>query len=593
VAADAAGLAAEHQVSRDRIFALVVQYKEYFLGQVGGLPDVRGFLKAAADPLRLVLERRWTELLKESPPPLMVNILINPMLFFCHRDAVGGQYSKYFRPLYLDPNAIHLSRCGEECNHVDDASAKAVVELHREFDKHYHGDIASRPFLSLNDIEAILKGTAPLPPAGKVISMWRLSNEGSETRIAILSDKEPYQKDINEILRANQKAFQDKGVNDAIDKFDAYLERITRHGSYHHVTIGSEANWVGRVYLAFRKNEDPTRTDEWISRVKDFAFDLVGPMALAGTFLRNPDILEMLGDVRALLERASDTRRRHGFIFRQFSETSAQSNRKLFPTIKHVSDDLPTISRLETPRLNQLRKHIHDSSCQKCISSGNSFLHAVERCAALGQTLVADIASILGTIPEFYEVGAETVNYTANALAFGLTGDEKRPEHLAGYFFSHAISEAWVENCRTMVNEDSVPPLILPFFRVLLLMAGNRTMVETNANRFGVHLVGEPRLILPKPLDGQIIAQVEYRITGTLHQQPGVYILSVESAKLHQDKNGLLAYLGKQFLDDFQMYVCTATLGGRRVAQYRWFEEISAPIDTITYVFRCSISGGE
>jgi len=98
VAKEAAGRAGD--VASDSIFALVLQH-EHFFRQVDGLPDVQGFLDACADSLRLILLHRWRNLLPERPHPLAVNILINPNLFFCHRDAMRGRYhccpAKLFR----------------------------------------------------------------------------------------------------------------------------------------------------------------------------------------------------------------------------------------------------------------------------------------------------------------------------------------------------------------------------------------------------------------------------------------------------------------------------------------------------------------
>ena len=173
-------------------------------------------------------------------------------------DQSGGKYRSYFRPIYLDTNALAFDQ-GSKID--DDDAAESIVELHNTFDDHYGLSLRSRPFLSYNDIEALLLAkriTKPLPPVDRVISISRTTTHPSCTKYEIISDKDDYWQDT-------YNALEESGAERVTEKFNNYLEMITRHGgSYHHVTIGSRKNWLGRVYLAFRRDQIASRDPEWI-----------------------------------------------------------------------------------------------------------------------------------------------------------------------------------------------------------------------------------------------------------------------------------------------------------------------------------------
>jgi hypothetical protein len=573
VATEAARQATE--TARDGIFALVLKHEHYFR-QVDGLPDVKGFLAACEVQLRSILEQRWKELLPESQPPLVVNVLINPNLFFCHRDAVQGQYHKYFRPVYLDREAIQISQ-----GHTSaDVTAQAIVSLHETFDKHYDMDIsdANRAFLSLNDIEALRGEANPLPPAGTVISISRIATD-APTRFSILSDANDYWPEITKVLLVNT-------AQTPIERFEQYLQLVTSHsGSYHHVTIGSTRNWTARVYLAFRGNGASAADATWIAKVKDFAFDVVAPMALAGTFVRNGDIVLMLEEVGRVFKEASDTRRRHGSIFDQFRGTVAKAHRKVLPTITHLGVHLSDIHHHEMPKLTGLHQHV--KSCSTCVGKKHYPLsHGFDACFDLGDVFVNDIVSLVKSIGDFNSLNDVTAQYVANALAFGLTVNRERPQHLKTYFDTQQIPEDWIRTCQTARRIDEISELVQPYVRALLLMVGNRPMVETNASRVGLALGDGPTLNVE--LHGErVIARVEYKISGVLTDRGCSKLNPVSPAKLHSQKNGLLLHFGHRFLDDFQMYISTATDSDHLVADYQWPDAIPAE-GAIVYSFRCT-----
>lgn len=580
MAAEAVGAVADDQSAKDNIFALVLKHKEYFLGQLGGLPDVRGFLQVAADPLRLFLEERWTRLLCGSPAPLVVNILINPNLLFCDRDAMLGQYSKYFRPVYLDPQAIRIDK-GEIG--IPDPAAQAIVRLHRTFDHHYDEDLASRPFLSLNDIETLLvdKGTTtPLPPANKVISISRTDARSWPFRI--LCDHDEYKDAID-------KALHKSGAPKAIDRLKRYLEQVTEHqGSYHHVTFGSDSNWVGRVYLAFRNGDAHPDRHEWIVGVKDFAYVVLAPLALAGTFLRNPGIVSMLGDVHELLLQSHETGRRHSSTFEQFFGSAAHASRKLFPTI----DDILTTQLKELavrPRNGLYHVREHSLLCPGWCKGRptETITHALEYCNdGAGLAFIADISESVKNVPAFRNLPADTVTYLGNALTFGLSEDTNRPKDLNREWQRRSIDKDWVTRVQTYEDLDriDIPKRIRPFIRALLLMTGNHTMVQSDASRIGIKL--ENAVPMLTPISKDFLVTVEYSASGELMKPENKELDSPRGDALNANKNGLLVHFGRHFLSDFRMCIAT-TMNDKVVGStYRWVGPLPGKNGAITYGFR-------
>jgi hypothetical protein len=571
------------RVERHGIFDLVLK-GECFFGQVGGLPDVRSFLKEYAEELRQMLKQRWEELLTpSSPQPLVANILINPNLLFCHRDAMRGQYSRYFRPVYLDTNAVRI----DEGKDSDDDTAKAIVELHRTFDRHYDEDLESRPFLSLNDIEALLhtKGLSTALPAGdKVISIWRISDDSFE----LLSDSSDYWPQVNDALRQI-------GTPDVEKKFKRYLTEITNHsGSYHHVSIGSRANWVGRIYLAFRHGEAETHSPEWITGVKSFAFDVVAPLALAGTFIRNPGVIAMLGDVRDLLLHSHETRRRHSSTFDRFFGSPSQANRKIFPNIDYVRTARLSVVRDDASNsLRETRNHFRapEWRCWCKEHPDEPLTHALEHCnvpASAGSSFLADVNDMLKGIRAFEKLPDDTVRYLADALVFGLSEDEERPRLLSTHFEARRIPKDWIEVCRqdSRLEDLDLPKSLRPFVRALLLMIGNRPMLDTDASRFGVCLDRSiPVLKELKREDRNFVVKVEYRASGDLKQTATKELDSRDRDALHANNNALLLHFGKQFLDDFRMCITTSVNMKVLRSSYRWLDLLEASEGTIIYAF--------
>jgi hypothetical protein len=582
VAAEAAGVVADHQSARSDIFALVLKHKEYFLGQVGGLPDVRGFLKVAADDLRLFLEERWARLLEGSPSPLVVNILINPNLLFCSRDAMLGQYSKYFRPVYLDSQAIRLDK-GENGIEADSA-AQAIVRLHKTFDQHYDEDLDARPFLSLNDIEALLveKGIkTPFPPANKVISISRTAEGGRGAPFRILCDHDDYKDAIDEALRKI-------GASRATDKFKHYLEQVTEHqGSYHHVTFGSDTNWVGRVYLAFRNNDAyPDRLD-WITGVKDFAFVVLAPLALAGTFLRNPGIIEMLAGVRKLLSQSDDFRRSHLSIIEQFAGAAAQANRGLLPSTNELGVLLSEFKTNRSDRLVRLWTHVAQRTPDCNCPPKERVIHAIEHCSAASTAFLGDVRLLLTRT--FEELDETVIQFLVHALAFGVTGQEDRPKTLKAYFADKNIPDEWLISCRNRSLLKDVPPASRPALRALLMMVGNQAMVRNDAIRVGLTLgaVRSPYDVA-RQNDGKLLARVEFSVTGKLSQTGERPLKLPDLSTLHPNKAGLLLHFGKLFLDEFQMCI-TTKLGNEELwCSHQWDGERPTKNGTITFGFRFS-----
>ena len=585
MAAEAAGVVMDHQSARDDIFALVLKHKEYFLGQVGGLPDVRGFLEVAADHLRLFLEERWARLLEGSPSPLVVNILINPNLLFCNRDSVLGQYSKYFRPVYLDSQAVRLDK-GENGIEADNA-ARAIVRLHNTFDQHYDEDLDARPFLSLNDIEALLvekRFTTPLPPANKVISISRTGEGGRSAPFRILCDHDDYMGAIDEALRKID-------ASRATDKFKRYLEQVTEHhGSYHHVTFGSDTNWVGRVYLACRNNDAYPDRREWITGVKDFAYVVLAPLALAGTFLRNPGIIDMLAGVRKLLSQSDDFRRSHLSIIEQFAGSAARSHRGLLPTTSELGERLEDFRAKGSQRLVQVHAHVHAAPSTHtcfCRDSSAPLIHAIEHCPIAGAAFLGDVWFLLNGI--FDELNDVVVQFLAHALAFGLTGQEDRPATLRAYFTDQQIPVAWLGYCRDRSLLKSVPVPLRPFIRALLVMAGNRAMVGNDATRVGLTLAPDNARSDVRLLeDGSILTTVEHRVLGTLNQTGLGPLHLPDLSTLHTEKAGLLLHFGKHFFDGFQMCITTKVEDQQLYCNHEWVGDRPTKNGTITFGFRFS-----
>ena len=560
------------QIPLESIFDLTVGHPEFFR-EVDSLPNIKDFIKSCP-ALGSILRRRWEEQVRDCRLPLVVNILIHPNLLFCHQDAIKGQYRRYFQPIYLDSLASAVSR-GE----IGDEAALRIVELHKKFEE-YDLEVENRDFVSLNDIEAILKPASPFPPPGSLISILRDPSDASE--FMILADHKTYKAEVeNAVARIEQV----KPLYDVRRKFNKYLELVTAHGgSYHQVTIGSSDHWVGRVYLAFRDSEAQIGRSKWIQDVKNYAFDALAPMALGCTFLRNRDIVQMLEEVRELLRQASNLRVRHISVFDQFLETRAQRNHKMFPAAKHVYEgDFAGIQQLELPGLALSRGHLEES-CVDCVGKENSFRHALGECSQLGAAFLADICSILEGVEEL-NLNESTREYIANAIAFGLTRDHLRPGHLKKYFEAQHISTEWMTCCKAAQIESEV---IRPYVLALLLMTGNRAMVDSNASGFGVCLQQGPSLERLTTYRGQIIAEIKYNISGNLAGKEEVELDSHATSQLHKDKNLLLLHFGRHFLDDFQMYIRTATPDGGRVAQYRWLGRPITSMNSITYLLRCS-----
>ena len=569
-------MATRHKSAQSLIFALVLDHESFF-GEVGGLPNVHDFLKECASDLREILTQRWRELLPGSTSPLVVDVLINPHLLFCHRDSMRGQYRRYFRPVYLDENAIRIDR-GEK---IVDTAAEAIVNLHEALYEHYEGEgnLEGREFLSLNDIEAILKGN-PLPPADTVISIWRINPEICEGSYEIHSDGVDYWEEI-------KTALQGTGISDASERFNEYLARVTnRLGSYHHVTIGSKKNWVGRVYLAFRDGETQIRNPEWLAAVKDFAFDVVAPIALAGTFIRNPGIIEMLDDVRELLHRSHETRRLHTSTLKQFSGSSARVNCKFFPTIDDVNTRQLFDLRDDTShRLHQVRNHFREPGLKcHCKNVNDKLTHALEHCNFAGSAFLTDISDILKSIRAFEDLPPDTVTFLANALAFGLTEDETRPRFLKTHFEGRTILSNWIDTCRT--EAEKIPKPERPFIRALLLMVGNQTMVRSDAGRLGITIESEPVLTKLEPYGRHFLATVEYQASGNLTEDGEMELDSRDRDALHAHKNMLLMHFGKNFLDDFRMCITTFTRSNMLSRTYRWSDPNPARQGTVTYGFK-------
>jgi len=495
-----------------------------------------------------------------------------------------GRYRRYFRPVYLDENAIEVARGTPS----DDVVAQAIVELHKTFDQHYETDLASRHFLSLNDIEAFLAlrgGVGPLPPADKVISVWRSSDNHENPTFAMHSDTSDYWPEIKKALAAVPE-------QDAISRFDKYLQLVTAHsGSYHHVTIGSDKNWAGRAYLAFRAGEAHPFDQAWINGIKNFAFEVLTPMALAGTFVRNPDIIEMLGDVRQLMLDSQRIRRRHHATFDQFAGSAARTNRKTFHTVDPV--DTVTLARLkdhEHHGFHKVRAHIATPglSCH-CQTLTEPLTHALANCDLAGAAFLADLSTILATIGTFTELPEETVAHLVNALAFGLTGHEERPKTLTGYFNGEEIENRWVITCRTDERLDQcVPGDAQPFLRALLLMAGNAPMVKSNAERLGVTLGSGPELSILEVRSGRVVVGLKYKVSGDLKTGGSRDIELPRAATLHKRKNWLLVHFGKHFFDDFHMYVSTTVQDKTLVAKYQWSDVADIEAGTISYGFSFS-----
>jgi hypothetical protein len=564
------------RATRDSIFALVLEGKHHF-ADVGGLPDVRSFLKEYSDQLRRILKQRWIELLPESPQPLVVNILVNPELLFCTRDAMHGQYSRYFRPVYLDAEAICLDQGGSS----NDATARAIVNLHKTFDSHYEDDdLEARQILSLNDIESFLlkkRITTPLPPANTVISFSR------EEDVVVCDGRQDYLPTITAALDYVM-------MQNAACKFRRYRDLVTADlGSYHHVTIGSDENWVGRVYLAFRDGEAGTCNPEWIARVKGFAFDVLSPVALAGSFIRNPGVIAMLGDVHELLSLSNETRRRHSLTLERFFGSVTQSNRKKFPAIDYINTTSISAHRRDSSHpLRLTGDHFLTSACWCTHNKDEMLTHALEHCEispGVGSAFLADISDILRSIRVFNDLPPDTLAFLAQSLAFGLTGHEDRPKLLEAHLKQRSILADWMSTCRTEAP-GKVTKSLRPFVQSLLLMVGNQTMVRSDAESLDIVLESGPALRKLEADGHHIEMTVEYKVSGNLSATEERTLDSRYRDTLHVNNNTLLLCFGKQFLDDFRMCI-TTVMGGKTLSSvHRWSEPKPSNEGTITYAFK-------
>ena len=512
--------------------------------------------------------------------PLVVNILINPNLFFCRHDATLGQYRRYFRPVYLDSNAILL----DEGKVVDDYPATSIVNLHKAFDEHYTGEVRNRQFISLNDIEALINSSGignPFPPAGTVISISR--NQTSHRHFDILGDTTSYWSQIDDGLLKSR-------VQNARQKLYIYLNLVTGHGgSYHHVTIGSEDHWLGRVYLAFRDHQDVS--DEWIALVRDFAFEIVSPLALAGTFLRNKGVIRMFAGIRLLLHQAENFRADHWAAVGQFAGSAASETRKLLPSSEDIAMTLKSLNANAGHRLAALQRHITEVvSCSYCSHNLNEPVrHAAKDCRNGGSVgFVNDLKFDVGRA--FRGIHSNVAEVIAHSLTVGFVGVGLGNEQLLKIFFeSVGIPWRWVAETGYAKWIKDIPPELHPYVRALLLMAGNREMVESNARRLDVKLQeGGPQIVRGSLPDGRITLNVQYAASGTLRASEELPL--TQTIPLHPRQARLLLYFGRQVFDGFEMCI-SSKVESHTVTRKTdgWRDNIPAADGNVTYGFRFAL----
>jgi hypothetical protein len=508
-----------------------------------------------------------------------------------------GQYRNYFRPIYLDMNAIEYERFRDNSNHTamatirnNDPSAAAAVELHEWFYTHYEmRELKEREALSLNDFEALLTKRnpgvqiPPLPPASKVISIFL----NAQNLPQVLGDGAPYWP---------KEPLQQCGVPDADIKFRNYLAKVTEGlGSYHHVTIGTEENWVGRTYLAFRIDEAFPKNSEWIEGVKAFSFEAVAPVALAGTFLRNPGIIGMLTNFSELLSVSDSFSRHHRPTIEQFAGSIAQRTRERFAITDEVNSNLSNLKRAPSRRIPRTQEHIENASRNGhfCVDGDANppLSHALEHCSSAGKSFISDIASALSDHHAFGELPDQSRTLLAHVLAFGLTGLRDRPKGLTSYFKERDIWEA-AGSCQSMQADLDlhVPSPLHPFVRALLVLASYPSIVRADAvNKMKLELNGRPLISIFPPISGKLSVAVTHSITGTLDQEDNEINRDLKiptPRELHEQKAGLILYFGANIFDDFEMAITTTTGLKALHSTYRWKDATPAEEGKIKYAFR-------
>lgn len=574
----------------ESIFSLVVQ-NESFFSDIGSLPDIRGFLSDHARELREILIERWQTILGGSALPLVVNILINPNIFFSHRDAVRGQYHKYFRPIYLDRNAIAI----DDGNFtVFDPAASAVVNFHKAFDVHYGQALHGRAsFLSLNDIEAALYAQgdkSPFPTANTVVSIFQTGGELDTPNYSIFLDGNADFK--SQVL---ERAVQCR-LNRATEYLHAYLSMITGQSvSYHHVTIGSRQTWLGRLYLAFRSGQAESGSGEWISRVKIFALEVVTQLASAGMLIRNKNIIEMLADLRNLLSHIEGFRTLHSRTIDQFSESATARKRNQLPSHDEMEMDLSSFASLTGHRLTSVHRHITQAKCTECerrISPTTTLRHAVKDCKCdretAGEAFVSDaLRMVHGAFEPLPQAAKE---FIAHSLAFGILADRDRPKVVVNYCEILGLSRSWRMECGSRKEfEEDLPQELVPYIRALAFMTGNPVMVRSNIENLELTVTGSPRLEVEGHANPLLI-RVLYPVAGTLNSQEEKVLDLLPPSELNQDRARLLLYFGSKVFDDFQM--CVATASGGRLLTCRTVGWKGPPAWTdqhATYAFQISI----
>ena len=558
------------------IFHFVLEKGRRFFGDVGGLPNLRGFLSDENNynVMRSLIERHWDETVTEAQKPLVVNILINPTLFFCKRDSLDGQYSRYFRPIYLF-----------NVDGATDPVQIAVRHMNEQFESHYEQRIEARPYRSLNDIEALLRlsgtgngGTLPFPPASTVVSIEKAP--GCIPGFKVLIDGSDYWPIINDIIIHDRERRLLLNYFDGVTPYSA---------SYHHVTVGGVGDWMARIYIAFRKGDAQPLDKSWMVLVKDFAFGLGAAVALAGTFIRNPSIVSMLNDVQASFYQIRETQRRHAPVFRQFIGATPEVNRAALPydllerTIKTIVDERPAGFEL-------VQEHLTRSSCATCNQKTTEpLIHALGHCNTLGEQLCADITTKIRKIQACEHMRQDVTEYLAYIVMFGLTGDALRPAAINTYF-NKKITANWLKKCQSAVavfdNDD-----IQPFVRGLMSMVGNVDMVKNDLPKLSTDL----QISTDAPEDSidfthhrnSIVAIVRYAVKGTDLETGRLRAQRNADAKLHVFKNELLWRYGELFLNDFSMYIDTTLDGHSRCISFgAWQGNYEGKDGFITYGFQ-------
>lgn len=304
-------------------------------------------------------------------------------------------------------------------------------------------------------------------------------------------------------------------------------------------------------------------------------------------------IVEMLDGVRRLLSESEDFRRDHGSTIAQFAGSAAAVNRKLVPTQQEIRGTLAAFKGDSLHRLRHLRAHFTDGriDCAKCGHLSEPIEHAIKNCEGASTAFLDDIRRLLRGDSALNELDTPALELLVHALAFGLTGRDDRPRTLRSYFDERqGVPQEWLRECRYDKWVQDLPAEVKPFLRALLVMAGNRAMVQTDAAPIGVDIDGTLARIDVKPRKkGKIVATVRYVASGKL-VKPGVNDLALpHPSELHVNKAGLLLYFGKHFLHDFQMSINTTMDGKELTGIHRWVGDIPRKDGTITYAFRFSL----